>query len=368
MMKKNISVAFMNTHEGWGGGEKWHFEAACFFHDLGYEVTFICRKGSVLEKRLLGTGVLCRYFHVSNLSFLNPIKMYLLNSLLQTTEILIVNSPADNKLAGVTSVFHRNLKIIFRRGMPHPIKPSFINRWIFRSRVYRVIANSEAVKASLNFLDDDLIRKENIVVIYNGFDVESNKDKYKEDRVPLLGEDGVPILVTCGRLVDQKNHLLLLRVAKILHEKNESFRLVIVGDGPLRDDLEKYISENDLGERCYLLGFMENIKGVLSDSSIFLLPSLYEGSSNALIEACGVGLPAIVSDIPSNREAVSSGVNGFLLPIDDPEKWAVSIVELLRDPAKLTQFGLSSQNKIRADFSLLKNREKLQQLIDAAAG
>jgi glycosyltransferase involved in cell wall biosynthesis len=364
MIKKNISVAFMNTHEGWGGGEKWHFEAACFFHDLGYKVTFICRKGSVLEKKLIDAGVLCRYFRVSNLSFLNPVKMYSLRSLLQGVEVLIVNSPADNKLAGVTSVFHKSVKVIFRRGMPHPISSSFINRWIFRSRIYRVIANSEAVKASLNFFDEDLIREENIVVIYNGFDVESVENK--RSGISLFEEDSIPTLITCGRLVAQKNHLLLLRAAKILNEKNEIFRLVIIGDGPLRDNMEEYISDNDLSEVCYLPGFMENIKGALSESSIFLLPSFYEGSSNALIEACGFGLPAIVSDIPSNRETVSSGVNGFLLPADDPEKWVVGIVELLRDTGKRKQFGLNSQNKIREDFSLSKSREKLKQLIDAA--
>jgi glycosyltransferase involved in cell wall biosynthesis len=365
MADKEISITFMNTHKGWGGGEKWHFEAASFFYDLGYDVTFICGKGSVLEEKLSEKGIFCQHFKVSNLSFLNPFKIYLLKSLLQKAAVLIVNSPADNKLSGMTSIFLKNLKIIFRRGMPHPIKPSFINRWIFRHCIYRVIANSETVRASLNKLDKNLIKDENIVVIYNGFDIEEYKQRQYAE--PPFKKNGVPTLVSCGRLVDQKNHLILLKAAKILNEKKESFRIVIVGDGPLHTDLKQYIVENNLSDKCYLLGFMENIKDILSCASVFLLPSFYEGSSNALIEACGSGLPAIVSDIPSNQEIVSNNVNGFLLPVDNAAKWAESISELIHDNNKLKKFSLNSQDKIEKDFSMKENREKLKKLIDSIA-
>jgi len=99
-------VAFMNSHEGWGGGEKWHFEAACYFYSIGYDVTFICRHGSVLHKKLLDKEIFCQFIKVTNLSFLNPYKLFLLNSLLKKASVLLVNSPADNKLAGVSTLFN----------------------------------------------------------------------------------------------------------------------------------------------------------------------------------------------------------------------------------------------------------------------
>ena len=106
----SIKIVFMNTHKGWGGGEKWHFEAACFFHSLGYDVAFFCQKSSILHKKLLSEGICCQFFSVSNLSFLNPLKILHLVVKLRQKNILFVNSPADNKLAGVASLFNKRLK------------------------------------------------------------------------------------------------------------------------------------------------------------------------------------------------------------------------------------------------------------------
>ena len=360
----SIKIAFMNTHKGWGGGEKWHFEAACFFHALGYDVTFICKKGSILHEKLLNKGVCCQFFSVSNLSFLNPLKILSLAVKLRQKHILLLNSPADNKLAGVASLFNKKLKIIFRRGMPHPIKPSFLNKWLFRHRVDCVIANSKTVKMSLNARNRHLIPEENIKVIYNGFDVESYCRKPFLSLFSQPDNSPAPVFVTCGRLVEQKNQLLLLKAAKLLKDKTEKFKLIIVGNGPLFDILHQYIEENNLVDVCLLAGFLENTKDALSCADIFLLPSLYEGSSNALIEACGAGLPVIASNIPSNKEVIEHDVNGYLLPVDDPQQWAEVMLQLMYDESKQNIFGDASKNKIINDFSIDKTRQELKELVD----
>jgi glycosyltransferase involved in cell wall biosynthesis len=95
-----------------------------------------------------------------------------------------------------------------------------------------------------------------------------------------------------------------------------------------------------------------------------LLPSFYEGSSNALIEACGAGLPVIVSDISSNSEVVVDNVNGFLLPVDNPQKWAEKISELLNNQEILEIFSANSRVKAINSFSMNVNREKLKKLVD----
>jgi glycosyltransferase involved in cell wall biosynthesis len=352
----------MNTHEGWGGGEKWHFEAACYFLSIGYEVTFICRKESAIHKKLLYTSAFCQFIKVTNFSFLNPYKLFMLSYFLKKENILLINSPADNKLAGISTLFNKKLKIIFRRGMPHPIKLSLLNRWLFRTRVSHVIANSETVKESFNLRSKRLIDKKNISIIYNGFDVESYNEKSIE---PLrFLKKNIPILVTCGRLVKQKNHMLLLQAAQILKKNGEIFQLIIAGEGALSEDLKDYINRNDLQDVCILSGFISNIKSILSRADLFLLPSFYEGSSNALIEACGAGLPVIVSDISSNSEVVVDNVNGFLLPVDNPQKWAEKISELLNNQEILEIFSANSRVKAINSFSMNVNREKLKKLVD----
>ncbi len=352
----------MNTHQGWGGGEKWHFEAACYFSSIGYNVTFICKRDSVLHQKLLSEGIVCKFIHVTNISFLNPYAVFVLNSLLKMEKVVFVNSPADNKLIGVSSVFNKYIKIVFRRGMPHPIKPSVLNRWLFRSRVAHVVANSKTVKDSLNARLDNLVPEDKISIIYNGFNIE----KYNEKPVNALDfiNKSVPVFVACGRLVEQKNHGLLLNAAKILKDRGEQFQLIIAGEGELHRELEDYIKKYNLDDVCVLPGFIANIKDILSCATLFLLPSFYEGSSNALIEACGAGLPALVSDIESNSEIVEDGVNGYLLPVDLPDMWVDKMIELSYDKDKRNQFSANSQSKIKKDFSMTINRGKLKKLVD----
>ena len=357
------TVALMNTQRGWGGGEKWHFEAACFLHAAGYSVCFVGAAQATLRERISAKKIPYYALSVGNLSFLNPYKIIRLATLLRTVDVLLVNSPADNKLAGLTTLIAPHLKVIFRRGMPHPIKPSLLNRWLFKRAIAGVIANSQSVAASLNERSSTLVAPDKISVIYNGTDFNAYDALAYQ---PLFARDNHRLtLVSCGRLVAQKNHQLLIAIARLLKQQQIPCRIVIAGDGPLKAPLSDAIAQDSLEEYCLLAGFVSNVKDILACADVFLLPSHYEGSSNALIEACGAGLPALVSDIPSNREIIDDNHNGYLLPLDQASPWVARIIALVNDTQLRQRLGAASQEKARQQFSIKKSRQQLEQLLGA---
>ena len=141
----------------------------------------------------------------------------------------------------------------------------------------------------------------------------------------------VPRLIFVGRLNSQKNlHYLPPILVKLRELKWE---LDIVGDGAERGALETAFAEVDLSERVHFHGWLDRpaVEARLSAAEIFVLPSLVEGLSVAVLEALKFGLLLVGSDIPALHECVTSGVNGYLLSLNSPEQWFERLKRLLSD-------------------------------------
>lgn len=142
-------------------------------------------------------------------------------------------------------------------------------------------------------------------------------------------------IVAVGRLTRQKNHRFLL---ELMRDTSFMGKLYIAGDGPLKCSLNELIQEYGLEERVVFLGVLSNldVKSLVVNARAFIMPSLYEGMSNALVEAIVLGVHTIVSDVPSQREAVSVGesVYGEVIPLDNKCAWRRSLDHLSEKPSK----------------------------------
>lgn len=156
-------------------------------------------------------------------------------------------------------------------------------------------------------------------------------------------------IVSVGRFTEQKNFQMLIESFSKLSEKYLDFNLVIYGDGPLRKDLEKYIVELGLTNRIFFPGYVNDIESRLIDTSLFVLPSNYEGMPNALIEAMALGLPCISTDCPVGgpKYLIEDGVNGFLVPIGDTTLLTEKIDRILSDTKLANRIGFNSRNIVK---------------------
>jgi L-malate glycosyltransferase len=189
-----------------------------------------------------------------------------------------------------------------------------------------------------------------IKTIENGVDIgkfQGKADKDIRKKLGLARKDLV--FISVGRLVGLKGiDVLIDGFAEVNHEKA---KLLIVGDGPQRADLQKYIQEKGLAASVSLLGHREDVPALLKISNCFVLASHTEGLSCSIIEAMATGLPIIATDVGGNRELVREGENGYLVPRGDSRALAGRMLELLRDGGKRKNFGESSLRLATERFS-----------------
>jgi glycosyltransferase involved in cell wall biosynthesis len=361
MAQDNKVIGFVNSSKSWGGGEKWHYEAAFDLKQLGYSIHFFCEPGSEIEQRLKAANIDTVPASISNLSFLNPLKIFQLRKEFRLLNIqtLVLNSPSDVKTAALAAHLAGVANIIFRRGMSRPVSRNFFNNWLFRSAVHRVIANSQTVAESLDMANGGVVPGEKISIIENGMAFDDTAEF-----TPLqLGTTAKIIISSAGRMVKQKNQRFLIDVAAGLQEKKLNFQLIIAGTGKLETELKQAVEAKGLGSCILLPGFVENMRGLHALSDIFLLPSLYEGSPNTLIEAAGYGLPVVASDIPPNREILPDDSVGRLISLHDTEGFCAAIIELANDATLREEIGTAAKARVRDKFNLQRAREKLIALL-----
>lgn len=160
-------------------------------------------------------------------------------------------------------------------------------------------------------------------IIYNAV----KKEFYQVDRTPICGE-----IITCGRLVEQKNHMLLINAFAEVIKMYPYITLKIYGEGPLRKLLQNRIDELHLSKKAFLMGAIENVENALKTASLFVLPSDYEGMPNALMEAMAAGVPCIATDCPCGgpRELLSNYSAEKLVPCGDVQKLSEAICKALQ--------------------------------------
>lgn len=158
-------------------------------------------------------------------------------------------------------------------------------------------------------------------------------------------------LVSIGRLTKQKNHMFLIQILGAL----KKVKLLLAGSGPEQAKLALEAERMGIGNRVHFLGSLHrgDTELLLQAADIFALPSLYEGHSNALLEAMSAGKPIVASDIPSNRETLTDGHRqaGIVIPTTEPKQWIDTLNELTGSIEKRRALGKSAQDRA-AIFSI----------------
>ena len=241
-----------------------------------------------------------------------------------------------------------------------PARWSLYMRWLGR-RAVRSIAISEAARQFL--IREFDYPPARVVTIHNGIDPVffSAPERRSPDSA---------VCCTVARLSPQKGLMDLLEATAIVIKKIPRARLLIIGDGELRDDLVERTRVLGLQEHVRFLGALPpaEVARQLAGADLFLLPSLYEGGPPlALMEAMASGLPAVATDVLGVRELVAGSETGTVVPVGDPAQLAAAAIELLADPARRAAAGSSARAIVLREFTLELSMRKTEQQLDAAS-
>ena len=163
----------------------------------------------------------------------------------------------------------------------------------------------------------------------------------------------VEMIVASGRLNKQKNHPLLIKAFKQVHDKYPFYELVIFGEGPEREKDEALIRKLGLESVVLLPGAVSNVPEKLSKAVLYVLSSDFEGMPNALMEAMAVGLPCISTDCPCGgpRDLIRNGENGVLVPVGNEKALTEAMLFMLERTEEAKMMGREAM-KIRESYSL----------------
>jgi sugar transferase (PEP-CTERM/EpsH1 system associated) len=177
------------------------------------------------------------------------------------------------------------------------------------------------------------------------------------------------IIGTVGRMQVVKDQPTLarafVRAMEIAPELKAYARLVMVGDGALREECQSILSEAHLSELAWLPGSRDDVPSLMRCFKCFVLPSLAEGISNTVLEAMATGLPVVATDVGGNRDLVVDGVTGVLVTVGDVEGIAQQMVRLARSPAMAADMGRLGRQVVEDKFSLQAMVNVYQGLYDS---
>lgn len=222
-------------------------------------------------------------------------------------------------------------------------------------RASNVIVPSEGVKRDL--MEHFGASENKTHVIYNGIDLDFVRRSAGEE-ADIKKER--PWIVTSARLSPQKDFPTLLRAFRKVRDSKDA-SLVILGEGPLRQEISSLAKDLGIERDVMLLGFQENPFKYMARGDMFVFSSFFEGFGNVLVEAMALGLPVVSTDCPYGPgEIITEGQSGLLVPVEDHNLMAERMLRVLEDGALSAR--LSEGGRKRAeDFSALKMAENYEE-------
>ena len=224
---------------------------------------------------------------------------------------------------------HHNLRVVLLRNL------------LYR-RSDMVTANSAGAVESLA----SIVPRQKLALLPNPLNV-------SDCGVPVTFEG--PTFITVTRLVSQKAIDVLLRAAAIVFAKLPEWRLAIIGDGPLREELQALAGELGIASHVDWLGYLDDPIPYLKAAKFFVLTSRFEGSPNALLEAMACGLPSVVSAAsPGPLELIGDDA-GLIVPVEDAEATAAAIMTLANDEglrARLAEAAIKRTETYQVDQAM----------------
>ena len=229
-----------------------------------------------------------------------------------------------------------------------------LRRWL-RPVVSHYIALSGEIATYLEI--DVGVAPERMSRIINGVDIQ--RFHPGRDRSPLpanFAPPGAFVIGTVGRLERVKDQPNLVRafihLMQTVPDARDRLRLVIVGDGSLRTEIERLLAEAHVLDQVWLAGSRDEAPELLRSLDLFVLPSQAEGISNTILEAMACGLPVVATEVGGNAELVAEGKTGQLVPANNPAALAAAICGYAGDPDRVQAHGAAGRRQIEARFSL----------------
>ena len=230
-------------------------------------------------------------------------------------------------------------------------------RRLYRPFIHQYVTVSRDLAQYLQ--DKILVPPSRIQQIMNGVDASLFRPVGEHrDPVPHPGFSGPEhfVIGTVGRMQEVKDQVTLarafVRLVQIMPGAEQRLRLVMIGEGPLRERVRALLAEAGLERQAWLPGKRDDVARIMRSFDLFVLPSLAEGISNTILEAMATGLPVLATAVGGNRELVREGQTGTLVPRADPESMALALRAYAESSELCRNQGKEARRTIENEFGM----------------
>ncbi|MEO5377846.1 MAG: glycosyltransferase family 4 protein [Magnetococcus sp. DMHC-6] len=360
----SLNILHTESSLGWGGQEIRILTEAAGMIQRGFQVRLLSPPEATIYKAAPKWGVPVEGLPIArkNMTGLLALRHRLANS---DADVIITHSSTDSWLTAVASLFLRRPPPMVRlRHLSTPVPTNFPTRWLYGTASRLVITTGEGIRQRL--IDVNGLPADHLLSIPTGIDLKRfSPGDQNAARLALNLPIGIPMIGIVATLRSWKGHIQLVEAFSAI--QNQKAMLVIVGDGPFLDTIQKRLVQLDIPpDRVRMPGSQENIPEWLQALDLFVLPSYAnEGVPQALIQAMACGLPVISTPVGGIPEMIDHGRTGILTPAKDSIALAKAIDDLLDNPQKCRQLGQAALIQAREKGSL---DGMLDRMVEALSG
>ncbi|MCG6551092.1 MAG: glycosyltransferase family 4 protein [Candidatus Magnetominusculus sp. LBB02] len=361
MSKLKPNILLLYTREKWSGIGSHGAVLADGLSNKGVNVVIGCPKGSKLYEQVEAMGIAVRDIGMKNLMDLQSWIRIVRAARRDDIDIICANL---GKEYWPLAVICRGLglKSVIVRHQMNKLK-TITNRLI-AGNIDKIIAVSGAVQRSLI---EGGIAQEKIEVIYNSVDIERfDPDRVSADaaRATLgISKDDI-VVASVGRITEDKGGLDLLYSFNEALKRYPSMRLLFVGDGPVRPDIERHALNLSLSDRVHFTGYRDDVERMYAAADIVAVPTRgLESFGLVVIEAMAMGKPVIASNSGGIPEIITHGTNGLLFNPTDRAALCGHICELAGNPSLVSSIAAGGRATVMERFSSAAFADKFAEVL-----
>ncbi len=334
-----IKILHLDSVKEWRGGQQQVFYLLSGMRKKNLVTLLACQPNSILAQKCEEAGI--EFVLVRMRNELDFIAGRRIAEICKKRKINILHAHSAHALSIAlwARLFYRPVKIIAARRVDFSVRKSPFSIWKYKNRfVDKIICISTKIK---NVMLADGVPQEKLVRIYSGIDLNKFTDREKNEiiRAHWNIPDDHFLVGTVAAIVGHKDYPTLLQAAKIATEENHRIVFLAVGAGKDEVKNREIAKKLALGDRFLFAGFQKDIGPYLQAFDIFIAASRREGLGTSLLDALAMGLPVVGTDAGGIPESVQDGVNGFLVPKQNPQALARAILDLTNNADLRRQFS-----------------------------
>lgn len=355
-----MRILFLNSARNWGGNEKWVAMSAQVLADrhdvrIAYRCPVVGKRMARIPEVQTVRWAFLASFDVATLARLIGYVRQ------ERIDVLIPTKRKDYVLAGLAAQITGVCNIL-RLGIVRRLHPWTLQRWVYGKWADGIIVNAPSIRDAVN--DSGLIESGRIAVIPNGVDQAVVMAAINKRAAPPFPFS----VVTLGKLTERKDVETIIRGLAELNSEIPEAGLVIIGDGPMRKQLEGLANELGVIDRVVFRGYKINPYPDLAAAHVFVSTSKNEGFPNTVIEALYLGVPVIATAAGGTWDWLTPDKDGLQIPFADPLALAKALKTLHDDNERRHRLTAHGQQTAYERFDLQRMGDHLDEFLDIIRG